>query len=617
MSASAERTPKRATPTATVQVSGTVKVVAGEEEHDDQIYLETDAGQFLRLESGFEAQSLSRFTGTVAIVDATSAELASDRTAISRAAESGEEVRVLDGTVTPYTAAAKTGTHRTYVAMATNLGRLSAPNDALLKRMGQAQKYWVRESRGRIKTWATPGRIKKFRTTTTTVARACGLGSSDFMEFTQEAGRKAFPGVDFSGRKPNHLVVVVPGSCTHTGVVGRAQIGVSLKSGGPAIISSDEYYAGATKFTTAHELGHTFGMHHANTPGYSYGDAYEVMGSAPGDTPMLGAAYRAQQGIFAKGEVTDVNARSTSVTLNKISSLKGRRVARFVNPDNGAQCFVEYRDGGGRDAKAIYTQNTYAPAGYGGFLYRTGVTVTCEDLSQPGKQLQRAGGGVYGLRAGNEWSNGSGTYKVRVSALGTTATVVTTSTPGAALSAGSVSVTPAPALEGSQILVSGFGATITGARTQWLVDGKVISTSVGGYWYAPLAAAGKSVKARVTVYASGRSPRTATSAAVRVPLARMFYAGSQSRVVVTGKARVGKKLGVRSLVWIGADYRRPPGLKLRHQWLRNGRAIRGATGRTYRLTRADKGKRISVVERASAPKFVKGYRSISAAKRAR
>lgn len=613
----AERTPKRVTPTATVEVSGTVKIVAGEEGQDDLTYLETDAGEFLRLEDDFVVQSLSRFSGTVAIEGEAGDALASDRAALQAAVDSGEPVRVLDGQVTPYTAAAKSGRHRTYVAMATNLGSLSSANSTLLSRIGQAQKYWVRESRGRIKSWAAPKRIKKFRTSTTSVSRACGLGSTDFMEFTMEAGRKAFPGVDFSGRKPNHLVVVVPGACDHTGVVGRAQIGVNLTSGGPAIVSSAEYYDGATKFTTAHELGHTFGMYHANTAGYAYGDAYEVMGSMPGDTPMLGAAYRAQQGIFRKGEVTDVNARSTTVTLNKMSSLSGRRVARFVNPDNGAQCFVEYRDGGGRDQGAIYARNNYAPAAYGGFTYRTGVTVTCEDLAMAGKQLQRGSGNVYGLRAGNSWSNASGTYRVRVSALGDTATVVTTSQPGSALPAGSVRVDPAPALEKSTILVSGFGTTINGARTEWIVNGKVVDRSVGGAWYAPLAAAGKRVKARVVVYAHGRAPRRVTSGTFRISLARMFYYGSQSRVQISGKLKVGRKVKAKSIIWIGADSRRPAGLKLRHQWLRNGRVIRGATGRTYRLTRADKGKRISVVERASAPKYVKGYRSISPAKRVR
>ena len=57
---------------------------------------------------------------------------------------------------------------------------------------------------------------------------------------------------------------------------------------------------------------------------------------------------------------------------------------------------------------------------------------------------------------------------------------------------------------------------------------------------------------------------------------------------VVGKAQVGKRLTARPGVWA------PSGVKLGYRWLRNGKAIKKATKRTYKLAKADQGKRISV-----------------------
>ncbi|WGX98004.1 hypothetical protein [Nocardioides sp. L-11A] len=63
---------------------------------------------------------------------------------------------------------------------------------------------------------------------------------------------------------------------------------------------------------------------------------------------------------------------------------------------------------------------------------------------------------------------------------------------------------------------------------------------------------------------------------------------------VAGKARVGKVLKVKGLTWSPA-----PG-KVSYQWLRNGKAIKKATRASYRITRKDRGKRVSVRVTASA-----------------
>ena len=71
---------------------------------------------------------------------------------------------------------------------------------------------------------------------------------------------------------------------------------------------------------------------------------------------------------------------------------------------------------------------------------------------------------------------------------------------------------------------------------------------------------------------------------------------------IKGKAVVGKKLTAKPGSWS------PAGVTFTYQWLRNGKAISGATGVKYKLKNKDKGKKISVRVTGSKP----GYNSASA-----
>lgn len=64
-----------------------------------------------------------------------------------------------------------------------------------------------------------------------------------------------------------------------------------------------------------------------------------------------------------------------------------------------------------------------------------------------------------------------------------------------------------------------------------------------------------------------------------------LYASSTASI--SGNARVGGRLSAKS-AWSLPD------AKLSHQWMRDGKAIRGATASTYKVTKSDKGHRISV-----------------------
>jgi sialidase-1 len=66
---------------------------------------------------------------------------------------------------------------------------------------------------------------------------------------------------------------------------------------------------------------------------------------------------------------------------------------------------------------------------------------------------------------------------------------------------------------------------------------------------------------------------------------------------ITGTARVGKTLTAAAGLW------QPTPATVTYQWLRNGRTIDGKTASTYKLTRADRGRRISVRVTVSSSGF--------------
>jgi hypothetical protein len=73
-----------------------------------------------------------------------------------------------------------------------------------------------------------------------------------------------------------------------------------------------------------------------------------------------------------------------------------------------------------------------------------------------------------------------------------------------------------------------------------------------------------------------------------------------AKVKVVGQTKVGKRLVAKSSAF-------QPVAKLKYQWFRNGRAIAGATAKHYRVTAADKAKRLSVKVTARRG----GYQTVS------
>lgn len=154
--------------------------------------------------------------------------------------------------------------------------------------------------------------------------------------------------------------------------------------------------------------------------------------------------------------------------------------------------------------------------------------------------------------------------------------------------------------------------------------GRPLTASVGGWtrtegvgwryrWYAN----GKPIKAATRARYTPTAGMLGKRLTVRVSAVNRGQVLERVRSIATGKVAHGRIQVVRrpSLTvpvapvvgrYIGRDLGRwkPGGLTWRHQWLRNGKAIPGERGRTYRLRSADRGKKVSL--RVTAAR--KGYR---------
>lgn len=75
---------------------------------------------------------------------------------------------------------------------------------------------------------------------------------------------------------------------------------------------------------------------------------------------------------------------------------------------------------------------------------------------------------------------------------------------------------------------------------------------------------------------------------------------------VVGTKAVGKTVSIHATAWLAGSYP-TTWASMSYQWKRNGVAISGATGSTYKLTTSDRGKSISVTVKASRYGYATGY----------
>lgn len=150
---------------------------------------------------------------------------------------------------------------------------------------------------------------------------------------------------------------------------------------------------------------------------------------------------------------------------------------------------------------------------------------------------------------------------------------------------------PTPTLTGTPRVgrVLSAGTTTWGPGTvtrsyRWLRNGTPISGATGASYKLVAADLGTKVSVRVTGTKTGYPTVVRTSAARTVALGLL----TSSTPKVTGTPVVGRLLKAYAGTW------GPGTVATTFRWYRNGVAVKGATGSSYRLTKADRGKRVTV-----------------------
>lgn len=580
-----------------IEVRGTVRVLSGEGGQPDTYSVETRDGRLIRLAGGFEADPGSAFSGKLVVPGASTTggltTSARRSAALDRAERRTSGVAARDVRVVSPRPATGPAPHATYLVKLTNLGAFSVSDTELITQVNAAQQYWVRESAGVIPSWPTVTGMTTTDSAAASVAGGCGLGANgaQFDAIFRDVAARVYPGVDFSGDSPNHLVIVVPSACYFQEAAGRARRGVSLNSGGPVIVI--ERPGTEMQDTLEHEYGHNVGLQHSNNARAEYGNLYEVMGSGPRNytNPVLGTVFRWEQGIVAPGEWADANNGLGATALASRGAASGVRSVVFIDPDTGKRVFVDFRNGGGADASAFYNTGGSIPT-YGQ-SYARGLVLERENEDR-GSFVLDVPGNDGALQAGESWSNTSGSMVVTATAANTVQVARTQKPPlpaGSAAVSGTVEPLRAVSAAGS---VAGASAY----RYQWLLNGQPIQQADDPTFAPTVAMVGGALSVQVTGYAVGRNPSpTATSAPVTVQPASWYRReGTTNTVSITGSPRVGRTLTASGLDWVNYVGDKPAGYTTTYVWTRNGKKIKGATASTYRLTRKDLKKRIQVRE---------------------
>ncbi len=168
--------------------------------------------------------------------------------------------------------------------------------------------------------------------------------------------------------------------------------------------------------------------------------------------------------------------------------------------------------------------------------------------------------------------------------------------------------TTTPAISGTPVVgktlsvtVAPWGPGDVKLAYTWLAGGKPIAGATGTSLRLTSGLLGKAISVQVTGTKPGYADSSVSSTATAAVKAGTIAA---KKPVITGAAKVGKRLVVRTGTWSAAGAK----VTLRYQWFVNGKAIRGATKGRLKLVRSYRGKKITVKVTGSAP----GYTTVAA-----
>lgn len=510
--------------------------------------------------------------------------------ATATAADQAQPLPVAEASVAPAAAVSASATpsaHKAYVVKMTDQGSVDGTDAAVAAEVDDMLSYWVKESDGAITSFARQGAILDYNSAANySTSQSCGM--LDPFTIWDDAERK-FPGVDFYS-PGNHLIVLVGDECGESGPVGVATIGSSLSSGGPSIVTFDPKTFDSTG---AHELGHNFGLDHANLdtcPSSNvceYYDLYSPMGMAIAAPPAyappaLGTLYREELGLTTSSEVATVPAGAAPATrtfsLAPRGSATGLRGLLVTDPSTGTTYSVDLRARTGRDSRTFYGNTDGYTLGAPSPTVPVGVVIERQDAREETYLMTRTvGGRLTGAFAAGTTFSPSPRLSVKVTALGTTnASVEVTTGEVGPIASSTPTITGTPAVGRSVSASPGTWTEGAAFTYDWKLDG--VSTGVTTKSYTlPASALGKDLTVTVTGTKTGYTAVSKTSSASQVASGTLT-AGTPS---ISGTVAVGKTLTATAGTW-------SPTPDLSYEWLVDGVAV--GTGTTYVVPAADRGK---------------------------
>ncbi|MBC2931781.1 reprolysin-like metallopeptidase [Nocardioides sp. zg-1228] len=138
---------------------------------------------------------------------------------------------------------------------------------------------------------------------------------------------------------------------------------------------------------------------------------------------------------------------------------------------------------------------------------------------------------------------------------------------------------------------------------QWLLDGVAVPGATTSTFSLSRRDIGKSLSVQVV----GSAPFYPSVATVSAPVVVGKASFRTKRPKLRGVPRAGRVLSVKVKGWKPKPAKK--NVKVRYQWLRNGKAIKGAKKAAYRVRAKDRGKKISVQVTAKAKGYEKARRS--------
>ncbi len=180
------------------------------------------------------------------------------------------------------------------------------------------------------------------------------------------------------------------------------------------------------------------------------------------------------------------------------------------------------------------------------------------------------------------------------------------SAPTAAVAAGTLTRTAAPTIGGTPRV----GSTLTASpgswsptatpSYQWYAGGTAVAGATSQTFAPSARQRGQTIRVRVTARRAGFASRTATSASTS--------AVGTGRMTLSSGPRISGSPAVGTVLSVSPGTFAPAGASVRYQWLRDGKALSGATGRTRKVSRGDVGRRLS----ATVTYKASGYTSLTA-----